>query len=81
MRVKAPLANVAIAAKGIRASPCIVFAADFGAAGDGRADGGLNGDSAAKVGLQWTIGRRVSVTEAMPATRDGFCAARKGIVV
>ena len=55
MWVSAPLANVAIAAKGIRASPCIVFAALFGAAGVGRADGGLSGDSAAKVGLQWTM--------------------------
>ena len=25
-------------------------------------EGGLSGDSAAKVGLQWTIGRRVRVT-------------------
>ena len=54
MWVTAPLANVAIAAKSIRASPRIVFAADFGAAGDGRAEGGLSGNSAAQVGFQWT---------------------------
>ena len=72
MWVRAHLANVAIAAKSIRASPSIVLAADFGAAGDGRAEGGLSGDSAAQVGFQWTIGRRMSVTEAMPAAGDGF---------
>ena len=43
---------------------------------DGRAEGGLSGGSAAQVGFQWTIGRRVSVAEAMPATRDGLCAVQ-----